>query len=485
MGADPGGPAWAGPPASYRPPAVPGRSLAVAVIGGGASGTLAVVHLLRAAAGAGLPLRITLIDRLGRHGLGQAYSTTCPEHLLNSRTSRMSALAGDPGHLVRWAAAAGLPSVEFLPRMAYGRYLSDLLAEAERAAAPLSRVTRMTAGVLAIRPGTAGRPLRVRLEDGCLDADVAILATGNIPPGTPVSAPASPAYIADPWSPGALAAASDGRPVLILGTGLTMVDIALAVTGAHPGTAVHAVSRHGLLPQVHRGHADSGPPLWLPALDGPAGPVRLGDLMWQVRAALSSRPWQDVVDALRPQVPGLWLRLPERDKRMFLRHVARYWEIHRHRMPPATARQLTMLRAARRLSVQPGRVTGISETAGGRLRVAIASGGRLTEREAGWVINATGPSPDITTTPDLLLRDLLAIGLARPDPFRLGLDATPSGAVLSADGQPSPVLFTLGPPLRGVRYETTAIPEIRDQAESLARHLTAALAVRPGPGSAA
>ena len=172
------------------------------MIGGGASGTLAVVHLLRAVAGTGCPLRIALIDRLGRHGLGQAYSTTCPGHLLNAPADRMSAVAGDPGHLTRWAAAAGLPDHGFLPRAVYGRYLRDTLDDAERQAAPLSRVTRLTAGVLAIRPNPAGRPLRVVLDDGCLDADIAILATGNPPPGSPVAVPDSPRYIADPWAPG-------------------------------------------------------------------------------------------------------------------------------------------------------------------------------------------------------------------------------------------------------------------------------------------
>ena len=481
-----GGPAWDGPPGRYGEPGPGGRGLAVAVIGGGASGALAVVHLLRAAAGTGCPLRIALIDRLGRHGLGQAYSTTCPEHLLNATADRMSAVAGHPGHLSRWAAAAGLPPRGFLPRAAYGRYLLDTLDDAERQAAPQSRVTRLTDRVLAIRTNPAGRPLRVVLDGGCLDADIAILATGNPPPGSPVAVPDSPRYIADPWAPGVLAAARDGSPVVILGTGLTMVDVALAVTHGRPGTTVHAVSRHGLLPRAHSGQPAAAAPLWLPALADSRGPVRLADLLWQVRAAMTSRPqrWEEVVDALRPQVPGLWQRLPDGDKRLFLRHVARYWEVHRHRMPPATARQVTALRCTGRLSVQAGRVTSVTGHGAG-LRVSIEAGGRVTELEAGWLVNATGPGADVTRTPDPLLRDLLAAGLARPDPLRLGIEASPEGAVLGAGGLPSRTLFTLGPPLRGARYETTAIPEIREQAATLAGHLIAALHARQRPGSAA
>ena len=448
------------------------------------------MHLLRAAVARRVPLRIALIDRLGRHGLGQAYATTNPDHLLNALTGRMSALAGEPDHLVRWAAGHGFPAAGFLPRPVYGRYLRDLLGDAQLRAAPQSRLAEMTADVVAIRPGTGGRPVRLVLGDGsCLEADAAILASGNPPPVAPIPVPASPRFVADPWAPGALDAVADGSPVVIMGTGLSMLDVAMSLTshGGRPPAKVTAVSRHALLPRVHRGMpAPGGDSVWLPALAGPPGPVRLGDLIWQVRAAMTSRPeqWQDVIDALRPEVPSLWQRLSPADQRVFLRHVARYWEVHRHRMPPATAQRITALRIAGRLRVLPARVTGVTEDAG-QLRVSVAAGGAVSQLAAGWLINATGPGTDITATPDPLLRDLLSRGQARPDRHRLGIDASPDGAVLDSAGTPSATLFTLGPTLRGLRYETTAIPEIRDQAAALAGQLTTALAARYRPGSAA
>ena len=144
------------------PGLAPGRGPVIAIIGGGASGTLAAIHLLGAAAARQYPLRIVLIDRLGRHGLGEAYSTANPAHLLNALTARMSAVAGDPAHLLRWADAAGLGGREFLPRPAFGRYLQDTLADAQRRAAPLSRLSPVTSDVLGIRPGAGGRPLRLQ-----------------------------------------------------------------------------------------------------------------------------------------------------------------------------------------------------------------------------------------------------------------------------------------------------------------------------------
>jgi uncharacterized NAD(P)/FAD-binding protein YdhS len=183
-------------------------------------------------------------------------------------------------------------------------------------------------------------------------------------------------------------------------------------------------------------------------------------------------------------VPSLWQRLSPADQRLFLRHVARYWEVHRHRMPPATAQRITTLRMTGRLRVLPGRITRVTEQ-GGQLRVGVNCGGTVSELAAGWLVNATGPGADITASADPLLRDLLGRGLARPDRHRLGLDAGPAGAVLDSGGMPSATLFTLGPTLRGLRYETTAIPEIRDQAATLADHLTSALGARYRPGSAA
>jgi uncharacterized NAD(P)/FAD-binding protein YdhS len=450
----------------------------IAIVGGGASGTLAAVHLLREAAAKNSPLRIVLIDRLGRHGLGQAYATTHPDHLLNTPAERMSALAGDPRHLLRWAAAVGLGDRMFLPRRAYGQYLQATLSEAQQRAQPLSRVISITSDVLAIR---RGRPLRLLLADGSLDADIAVLATGNPPPAPPAPMPPSPRCITDPWAPGALDAAADGSPVVILGTGLTMLDAALSVTGGNPRTVVHAVSRHGLLPRAHRSPPAHDSALWLPALSRGGDPLRLSDLLRQVRAAIRARPgrWQEVIDGLRPHVPGLWQRLPDRDKQLFLRHVARHWEVHRHRAPPATAARITALRGTGRLSVLAGRVTEVTEITStgpdGPLRVRIDQGTATAEITAGWLVNATGPGTDITRSADPLIRDLLSQGLARPGPLGLGLDASPEGAVLDASGAPGSALFTLGPPLRGLYYETTAIPEIRDQAAALARHLTAVI----------
>ncbi len=451
----------------------------VAIVGGGASGALTALQLLRQAARHRLALHIALIDRHDRHGLGQAYSTVSDAHLLNTIAGQMSALPDDPDHLIRWA---GVAKETFLPRWIYGRYLRDALAEAEAQAPPGARLARIRADITSVvrrdRPDgvrlDGGRLDGVRLDgpDGWLDADLAVLAIGNLPGGLPFAAPVSHRVIGDPWYPGALDVVTDGEPVLIVGTGLTMIDLATTISEQSPGSVIYAVSRHGLLPRPHPSVPACGRSVSLPAVSADACPVRLAALMSDVRTAVAADPqrWPEVMAAIRHRSPALWRDLTDSDKRLFLRRLARYWEVHRHLVPPATMRTIDALAASGRLRVLTGRVTE-AVAADGRFRVGIVRDSASREVSAGWIISASGAPADIADTRDPLLAGLFASGLARPDPLRLGLDATPEGAVIDQSGRASDTLLTLGPPLRGILYETTAIPEIRTQAAELANRI--------------
>ncbi|SDJ25672.1 Uncharacterized NAD(P)/FAD-binding protein YdhS [Nonomuraea maritima] len=440
----------------------------VAVVGGGASGALTAIHLLRLARTSGTDVTVTLLDQGGRHALGQAYSTTDPHHLLNTRADRMSALDDDPDHLLAWARTAGLDASgpDYLPRAHYGRYLRDVLAAAEEP--PARTLHRVTATAVALEADHA-----VRLADGRrVTADAVVLALGNRSPAPVPGVPAHPRHVADPWAGDALSRVGDGGPVLILGTGLTMVDVALTVARTHPDTVVYALSRRALLPRPHPPHPAAPVPVALPD-----GPLRVRGLLAAVRQAVreSGGDRHGVMEGLRPHVQELWRRLGPDERRLFLRRVARYWEVHRHRIPPASAAALADLRASGRLRLLRGSLVGAEPTAAG-LRVRADLDGAATDLEVGWLVNATGPGSDVTADP--FLGGLVASGTARPDPFRLGLDAAPDGAVLDADGRPSDHLFALGPLLRGTLYETTAVPEIRTQAAALAPRLLEAAVTR-------
>ncbi|TYB57193.1 hypothetical protein FXF51_40910 [Nonomuraea sp. PA05] len=474
----------------------------ITIVGGGASGTLTAIHLLRLARATGTPVAVTLLDQGGRHALGQAYSTTDPHHLLNTRVERMSALDDDPGHLRAWARTEGVHAYDYLPRAVYGRYLREVLAAAEDP--PARQLHRVTGTAVALDADHT-----VRLSDGRrIGGDAVVLALGNRSPAALPGVPAHPRHIADPWAPGALAGIDDGAPVLVLGTGLTMVDVALTVTRAHPDTVVHALSRHALLPRPHLPRPALPVPVAIPD-----GPLRVADLLTATRRAVrASGDWQGVMEGLRPHVQELWQRLGADERRVFLRRVARYWEIHRHRIPPSSASAIEDLRAAGRLRLLRGSLISAEPAANGlrvharlddaepaangqrarshlddakpaanglrvhaRLddaepaangpRVHPGSGGAATGLDVGWLVNATGPGGDVTSDP--FLAALIASGAARPDPLGLGLDADPDGALRG----PCERLFAVGPLLRGSLYETTAVPEIRAQAAALAPRL--------------
>jgi len=408
----------------------------VAVVGGGCSGVLVTRELLR-----GGEDDVVLIEP-GEPGGGIAYGAARPWHLLNSRAGAMSADPDDPDHFVRWA---GTTAAAFRPRAEYGRYLLAVLDEADRDHPGRFRVRR--AWVSAIGPEGA-----IALDDGgVLHADHVVLATGG--PGAARQQIEHRAYVADPWRPGALEALPADRPVLLVGTGLTAVDVALTLTltaDRHRTAPVVAVSRRGLLPLTHT--ADATPPT-VPSLDDCA---TLRDVVRAVRAAAGEAgDWRGVVDGLRPLLDQLWTALTPGEQDAFLRHLARPWECHRHRMAPEVAARVVELRAAGLLEIRAGGVAAWPGLADFAAVVNCAGPGRLP--------GAAGP----------LIGGLLAAGLARVGPHGLGLDIDEAGRLIGAAGRAHDRLWVVGALRRGARWETTAVPEIRAQARRLAADMGA------------
>ncbi|MFF4495912.1 FAD/NAD(P)-binding protein [Streptomyces sp. NPDC001546] len=461
-----------------------GAPVRVAVIGAGAAGTLTAAHLLHRAASLGAGLEVSLIDPAATTGRGLAYATASPHHLLNVPAARMSAYPGLPGDFTAWLdrRAPGVHTgADHVPRALYGAYLADVLADAASAPGP-ARLYRVHERVVDVRPTGGG--LTLTLSSGTpLRADAAVLAPGNFPPGqawVPAALRRSPRYLPDPWAPGALDAPPGEGPVLLVGTGLTMVDVALTLTRA--GRTVQAVSRHGLLPQPHTGSPlPTAPPL---TPDPGAGLHQLRRaLLRHVSACRRSHgDWRVGIDSLRPVTAELWQQLPLTDRIRFLRHHQTLWNVHRHRIPPATARALRRETAAGRIAVTQGEIADAQETAGS-LTLHLRDGRTL---RAGTVINCTGPEEDVRRLDDPLITALLTSRLATPDPTGLGFRVTPTGRLYPAPGHPPSPLWTLGSLRRGALLESTAIPELRTQSHTLATTLLGApSAAKPVLGRAA
>ncbi|ROP65878.1 FAD/NAD(P)-binding protein [Curtobacterium sp. ZW137] len=415
----------------------------IVIVGGGASAVYVAVALEERslARGAESPT-ITVVAAEPTIGRGVAYGRADEHHRLNSPAGKMSVSAEDDTHFLRWAAEHGreLAPGDFIERRFFGDYLEDVWARL--VARSDGRVRAVQGDAVDLRVDDAGAS--VTLTDGTtIDADVAVLAIGNPPPATWQTGAA--VQIDDPWEPGAIAGITAGASVLLIGTGLTMVDVATSLARRDDGIRLTATSRHLLVPAVH--------------LDSPAAPGpglspdarSLGSLASDLRAQLvaadaDGAPWQPVIDGIRPRLMDHWLGLSEPERRRFLSHFARRWDVHRHRMAPSVHAELTALVDA------------------GTLRY---------ERDADpaaydVVVFCTGPAAVTTPGWSPVVDALLAAGRIVPEPVGLGPDADASGALRDVHGVADGRLLGIGHALRGALWETTAIGEVRILAQRVA-----------------
>ena len=436
----------------------------IAIVGAGFSGAALAIQLLRRGAG-----NVALIERSGRFGPGVAYGTTCDRHLLNVRSGRMSLFPDRPGHFVRWLESEGLDSLPtgFARRRDYGRYVRACLAEAQ-VGAP-GRLTLITGEVE--RLGLAADGADVRLSDGrVLQAAAVVLANGNAPPAElPITGLGhlGERCIADPWAPGALDVVGPDEDLVLVGTGLTAVDVLLALeAGGWRGRAL-ALSRRGLLPRTHAEQGERG-----------EGSPPTGAISWRlrdVRRRGRDSSWTDVMDGLRPHGQAMWGDAGPAERARFLRHLRPWWDVHRHRMAPEVGAAVDRLIGDGRLLVAAGRLLRVEAQDDGlsvEWRPRGGEGSQVTR--ARRLINCTGPQGDPARAGEPVLSELLAVGVARTDPLRLGLDVDHAGRVLDKDGRPQARLWAMGPLTRGALWEIVAVPEIRQQAADLAERLAPA-----------
>lgn len=432
----------------------------VAIVGAGFSGSLQAINLVRH----GGP-RATLIERRSAAGRGVAYSAADPGHLLNVRAANMSALPDDPGHFARWLAAHHPDLGSFAPRLVYGEYLDDLLADA-----------RGADGRIDVRHGEAvdirceADRVRILLRDGdTIDADAAVLAVGNLPPHEPPvlarAALDADLYAADPWASDIAGGLERGDTVLAIGTGLTMIDVALLLEARGFAGRIVAVSRRGLLPRAH-GETQAAAPL------GERPNPTATNLLRSVRARAGAIGWRTSVDELRPFTQSMWLAADLAERQRFLRHLRPWWDVHRHRLAPQVAARIAALCEAGMLEVVAGKLNDVT-LADGRLRVSWRPRGAAAPRceTIRRIFNCSGPQGDLRRTAEPLLRNLLAAGTIRPDPLHIGIDVNAQSEVIGADGSANPRLIALGAPTRGTFWEIVAVPDIRVQTWSVARRI--------------
>ena len=441
----------------------------VAIVGGGCSGLLVAANLFRN----GFQGRLAVIEPRARLGAGLAYSTSFIQHLLNVPAGKMSALPEQPSHFLDWLRTNHWPDAKpdsLAPRRLYGQYLQDVLKQALRPG-DASRLSHIRAE--AIEASADGTGARLALSDGMtVRAEKVVLALGN-----PASCP-TPSLLRrgledrwhlSPWLGDALRVRFPGERILLLGTGLTAVDAVLALHNQETSCQVYMLSRRGILPKIHNLR---GPVEALPILRN-RGNLRL--MMKEVRGHIEAARqedlcWRAIVDGLRPVSNDIWEELSAEDRRRFVRHLKKYWEPHRHRMASEICERLDGYKASGKLQILAGRLQGSSSGPFTQLRVALKSGGEQV-LDVDRIISCTGIQENYRDSPRPLIRSLIQNGLARANDLGMGFQTDGQGALMDATMSPSSVFYTLGPPRRGELFETTAVPEIRTQAEALAHRL--------------
>ncbi|HEY0522031.1 MAG TPA: FAD/NAD(P)-binding protein [Stellaceae bacterium] len=470
--------------AGQHAPAAPRRPT-IAVIGAGFSGTLLALHLLRRSPASA---QILLIERNAQFGLGLAYSTGNPNHLLNAAAGRMSAFSDRPLDFVEWlrarheagddlSAQDGPPTeASFVPRWTFGAYVRHLLnAELRRAAEAGKRLSLIRGDAVCLARSPDGLTLTLDRER-VWHVDAAVLAVGNFPPEAPPIADPSfydtRFYRADPWAPDTLTGLDPAAPVLLIGTGLTMIDTVVSLLDRGHTGPIHALSRRGLLP--HRHLASAAAPQLPADYPLPTGVVALTRMMRT--AVAEGGDWRAVVDGLRPLAQRVWQAMPQPERARFSRHARAWWEVHRHRIAPEVADRIDAARAGGQLVTGAGRLRDCRILDTGEVEVAYqprggGGGGEPRTLRVARVVNCSGPGCDYDRIAHPLVRRLLDDGAVRPDPLRLGLDVTDACALRDRDGLVSDRLYAVGPVTKGAFWEITSVPDIRRQCEGLAAHL--------------
>ena len=456
-----------------RPTCQANPQAAVAIIGGGFSGAMTALHLRRTLA----PGRtILLIECAGEFARGLAYTDTGAPHLLNVRAANMSAFPDDPGHFERWVAGQGAraeaelhrtSSGLFASRRLYGDYLQETLSAAAARSGGTVRLVRDEVETLT-RDGDAWV---LGLKSGQqVTASGVVLACGNLP----MNRPNEGVVYHNPWAAEVLQGLRPDAALLIVGTGLTMVDLVLALHARGFHGPLTALSRRGLLSLAHEPIPQPWPtPEFTPQQRATALGLLRAVRAEVAKAATQAVGWRAVIDSLRPITAPLWRGLPTVERARFYRHARPYWDIHRHRMAPTAAATLAELQENGQLTYQRGRITAIAPAPEGALVSIAPPNGLPTTRAVQRVIYATGLQG--VRTGSGLLAALLAEGSARLDAQELGLDVDERLAVLDRLGQPVPGLWALGPLVRGVFWECLAVPDIRVQARALAEAIARAL----------
>jgi uncharacterized NAD(P)/FAD-binding protein YdhS len=440
----------------------------IVIVGGGFSGVAVAIRILRSAGAS--DVTVVVIDKSQRFGRGVAYATTSPFHLLNAPAGSMSAFEELPTDFVDFCKRFD-PSVtgaSYVSRCLYGEYMEVRLEEAEQASDV--RLLRVHGVVKSVSDSSADTCACVRLTDGRkFLADYVILAIGDAPQRGPFPASSCDevrtAYVENPWQQHG-AGRIDGGVSLVLGAGLTAVDIAIDLVKERGARNVVLLSRRGLkphtqvdMPSTRRDVTSLLPPGILQ--DGLVGKLRAVRAFARAHQMAES-DWRTAVGELRSFVPGMWCSLSQRDKQRFIRRLRPFWDIHRHRCAPATAEILDQLIKKKLVRFVAGELCALRWVkAGVEATIRSRKCDPMYSLVVDQVVNCTGSGGPGTVIQGTLLQRLVEDGIVTFDLAGIGIETTDTYHVVGVNGRRANSVHYVGPLLRARYWEATAVPELR------------------------
>jgi uncharacterized NAD(P)/FAD-binding protein YdhS len=477
------------PPARVFLRRPPPNARVIAIVGGGFTGAMTLANLLCLGDQLESPLHIVLIDRQPAIGDGVAYLSNDSRHLLNVPASHMSAWPDRPEDFLAFAREldTSVRAGDFLPRRVYGQYVRRRLLELANKAGDLLSIEILKDEVTRLIPCESSSWNIETALGRSIRADLAVLTVGHRPPGDPFgrqwTGPRN-RFVADPWAALVLSQIGPDEPVLLLGSGLTAVDAMLTLDRKDRTAPIAVVSRRGLMPLPHL--RQPKPPADLSTLLSdwldPARALTIRKLLSSIgnhvaTAEAEGVDWRQVVDGLRPVISQLWDRLDSTQRGRFLRHLRPFWEVHRHRMAPEVWETIERLRQRKILEITAGgAVCAVADADG--VNVTLSRRGNSGNRtmRVSWVINCTGPGAHNRHSTHPVIRPLFESGVLCHDEFDLGLLTDSQGRPIDAAGKVLSSLLVAGTLRKSTLWESTAVPELRQQAQMVARTAIAALA---------
>jgi uncharacterized NAD(P)/FAD-binding protein YdhS len=455
----------------------------IGIIGGGFAGTMTAIQLIEKASA---PCEIIVINKTETFNKGIAYHPYSNKHLLNVIAQKMSAFPDKPTHFLDWVMSLKffkekdpkLVANSFLPRQLYGDYLQDVWEAAINLAATKQLKLTVIEG-FAVDLEVSEKTVSILLENEVkLDVRYCVIATGNHNPRNPtiknMEFYKSPNYFQNPWVLESVTNTKENLPVLIIGNGLTMVDTVFGLLENGFKGEIYSISPNGLniLPHSENVLVYS---MLVDELDADLSLYELLKLVNKhIKLAknfgISAEP---IIDSLRPLTQKIWKALSEKEKALFMSRLRHLWGMARHRIPLSSHDKIQQLRMQGELHINSGKIIDFIENNDfihveyfdKKLRT-------LKTLKVSRIINCTGPESDLMQLETSFLKNCLLNGVLVQDTLKLGIktDAT-TLQLINSEGKNHSNLFTLGSNLKGELWESTAVNELRVQAEKLAENI--------------